>query len=556
MLNCDRHVPAVLRLVRSGVGAALVMLSLATPSRADTQTIPAQTTSPAAAQWWADISAIAADSNEGRLTGSAGYLRAADYVISRFKAEGLKPAGVDGYLQPVAFEQQVVDQAASRANLIGSNGTTTALQVGTDALIGAGGARRPAQVDAPLVFIGYGLHLPKAGYDDFAGLDLKGKIAVVISGGPASLSAAVKSSARFDRAVLLGKLGAVGLITLTTPHQIEIPWSREKLLASQTGVYLADPHLRDMLDDFFRAGLDPDKAELLFKGSGHTFAELCALADASQNVPTFALPMRLTASVAARHEAMTSPNLIAKLDGSDPALAGQYLVISAHLDHLGIGAPINGHSIYNGAMDDASGVASVLDIAHRLASAPKRPRRSVLFVIVTAEEKGLLGSHYYAVHPTVPKGSVIADFNLDNPLPLWPLKSVIAIGEGESTLGLDARAVAANQGLALTLDPLPDRNTFTRTDLFSFVREGVPALAFKFGFARDTPEFQIEHDWRANRYHSPADDLQQSGIFRDEAVKLDAFVAALARRVADAPARPTWLSASIFKQPAPGQPAM
>jgi Zn-dependent M28 family amino/carboxypeptidase len=179
----------------------------------------------------------------------------------------------------------------------------------------------------------------------------------------------------------------------------------------------------------------------------------------------------------------------------------------------------------------------------------------VLFVIVTAEEKGLLGSHYYAVHPTVPKGSIIADFNFDMPLPLWPLKSVIAIGEGESTLGADARAVAAKQGFALAPDPLPDRNTFIRTDLFSFVREGVPALAFKFGFARDTPEFQIEHDWRANRYHAPADDLQQSGIFKDEAVKLDDFVAALARRVTDAPTLPNWLSTSIFKQPAPGQPA-
>ncbi len=556
MLNGDRQLPAVLGLVRSGLGAALAMLSLATPGRADTQAIPAQTMSPAAVQWWADISAIAADSNEGRLTGSVGYLRAADYVISRFKAEGLKPAGVSGYLQPVAFEQQVVDQAASRATLIGSDGTTTALQVGTDALISAGGARRPAQVNATLVFVGYGLHLPNAGYDDFAGLDLKGKIAVVISGGPANLSAAVKSSARSERARLLGKLGAVGQIALTTPRQIEIPWSRQKLLAGQTGVYLADPKLRDAPDDLFSASIDPDKAEMLFKGSGHTYAELCALADASQNVPTFALPMRLSASVAARHDGITSPNLIAKLDGSDPALAGQYLVISAHLDHLGIGAPINGHAIYNGAMDDASGVASVLDIAHRLASARTRPRRSVLFVIVTAEEKGLLGSHYYAVHPTVPNGSVIADFNFDMPLPLWPLKSVIAIGEGESTLGADARAVAAKQGLTLVPDPLPDRNSFTRTDLFSFVREGVPALAFKFGFARETPEFQIEHDWRTNRYHAPADDLQQSGIFRDEAVKLDDFVAALARRVADAPARPTWLSTSIFKRPAPGQPAI
>ncbi len=252
-------------------------------------------------------------------------------------------------------------------------------------------------------------------------------------------------------------------------------------------------------------------------------------------------------------QALTSPNLVAKLEGSDPMLASQYVAISAHLDHLGIGAPINGDRIYNGAMDDASGVAAVLDIAHRLKTAPVRPRRSILFVIVTGEEKGLLGSHYYAMRPTVPKGSIVADLNFDMALPLWPLKSVIAGGEGESTLGADARAVAAQQGLTLVPDPLPDRNTFIRTDQFSFVRQGVPALAFKFGFAKDTPEFQIEHDWRATRYHAPSDDLLQPGVMKEEAVKLDAFVADLALRVADQDARPDWLATSIFRQGAGGR---
>ncbi len=527
---------------RAALFGAVLLFSPVTPGH--TQTAPL---SPAATQWWADITAIADDRNEGRQTGSAGYMRAAQYVMARFAAEGLQPAGVDGYLQPVAFEQQIVDQAASRAALVGPDGATTALAVGEDALISAGGARRPDRVDAPLVFIGYGLHLPKQGHDDFAGLDLKGKIAVVISGGPADIPGAVKSNARFERAKLLGKLGAVGLISLTTPHQIEIPWARQKLLAGQAGMYLADAKLRDTPDNFLSAAVAPDQAELLFGGSGHTFAQLCASADASGPVPTFALPSRLQASVVASHEALTSPNLIARLPGRDPALASHYVVISAHLDHLGIGAAINGDRIYNGAMDDASGVASVLDIAHQLAQGP-RPRRSILFVIVTAEEKGLLGSHYYAMRPTVPKGSIVADFNFDMPLPLWPLTSVIALGEGESTLGADARAVAAQQGLTLAPDPLPDRNTFIRTDLFSFVREGVPALAFKFGFARDTPQFQIEHDWRANRYHSPSDDLQQPGVLKDQAVKLDAFVAALALRVADANARPDWLTTSIFNQ--------
>jgi Zn-dependent M28 family amino/carboxypeptidase len=261
----------------------------------------------------------------------------------------------------------------------------------------------------------------------------------------------------------------------------------------------------------------------------------------------------LQASVVSHRQALTSPNLVAKLEGSDPMLASQYVAISAHLDHLGIGAPINGDRIYNGAMDDASGVAAVLDIAHRLKTAPVRPRRSILFVIVTGEEKGLLGSHYYAMRPTVPKGSIVADLNFDMALPLWPLKSVIAGGEGESTLGADARAVAAQQGLTLVPDPLPDRNTFIRTDQFSFVRQGVPALAFKFGFAKDTPEFQIEHDWRATRYHAPSDDLLQPGVMKEEAVKLDAFVADLALRVADQDARPDWLATSIFRQGAGGR---
>jgi Zn-dependent M28 family amino/carboxypeptidase len=169
-------------------------------------------------------------------------------------------------------------------------------------------------------------------------------------------------------------------------------------------------------------------------------------------------------------------------------------------------------------------------------------------VIFTAEEKGLLGSHYFAARPTVPKGSIVAELNFDMPLPLWPLKSVLVQGEGESTLGADARVVAYDSALTLAPDPLPDRNSFIRTDQFSFVREGIPALAFKFGFAADTPEFQIEHEWRATRYHSPADDLRQPGVLKEEAVKLDAYVAALALRVANADARPEWLPTSIFKE--------
>ena len=514
-------------------------------------TAPADTLSKPAAQWWADITALAGNSTEGRETGSSGYMRAAEYVISRFRAEGLAPAGTQGYLQPVQFEKQIVDQRASTLDLLAANGAVTSLHAGEDSRVGAGGAPLPNQVDAPLVFVGYGLHLPKQGHDDFADVNVRGKVVVVLSGGPADVSGPIKSDARFARTMLLGKMGAIGIIALTTPHQVEIPWARQRLLAAQPGMYLADASLRETPDGFFGAAVDPDKSEALFAGSGHTFAELCVLADASKPLPHFDLPLRFKASIVVTREHLSSPNLIAKLPGRDARLASQYVVVSAHLDHLGIGAPINGDKIYHGAMDDASGVATVLDIAHRLKKG-MRPRRSVLFLVVTAEEKGLLGSHFFAKRPTVPVSSIVADLNFDMPLPLWTLTKVFAPGEDESTLGADARAVAGAQGLAMAPDPLPDRNVFIRTDQFSFVRQGIPALAFKFGFAKDTPQFDIEHEWRANRYHSPADNLEQPGVFKEEAIKLDAFVAALTRRVANADSRPEWLPTSVFKPGAGG----
>ena len=524
---------------------ALALLLAATAAQA------AAPVSPRAAAWWNDIKAIADDKTEGRLTGSPGYNLAADYVISRFKALGLKPAGDNGgFRQSVEFEQQVIDYPASSAVLIAGDGAMDPVKAGSDLLLTSGGAPRPASVEAPLVFIGYGLHLPEQGYDDFKGLDLKGKIAVVVSGGPADLPGPLKSSNRNERTRLLARAGAVGVLTLTTPKQVEIPWARQTLLAANVGMYLADPALRDTPDGFFLGSFDPEQSERLFAGSGHSFAELCALADASAAVPTFPLALRLKATVGAKRDRLTSDNLVARLDGSDPKLKAEYVVISAHLDHLGIGAPIGGDRIYNGAMDDASGVASVLDIAGRLKAA--RPKRSILVLIVTAEEKGLLGSRYYSRRPTAPKAAIVADLNFDMPLPLWPLKTVIVGGEGESSLGAVARTVAARQGLATTPDPLPDRNSFTRTDQYSFVTAGVPSLAFKFGFAKGTPEFDIEHEWRANRYHAPSDDVNQPGVLPDQAVRLDDFVAGIALEAANGAARPRWLETSSFKRFAAG----
>ena len=500
-------------------------------------------------QWWADIVALAGDANEGRQTGSDGYLRAADIVERRMRAIGLTPAGEQGFRQQVALEEQHIDYAGSRATLIGAYGGETPVALGADMLVSAGGGPSAARIDAPLVFIGYGLHLPDQGHDDLAGMDLHGKIAVIIAGGPADIPGPIKASNRAERGKLLAQAGALGYVTLTPPAQIEIPWDRQKLLSTQSGMYLADRTLRSTPDGFLSASFDPAQSERLFAGSGHSFTELAALSDASAPLPRFALPLRLAASLAAERHALTSPNIVAMLPGSDPVLRREYVVISAHLDHVGIGAPIKGDRIYNGAMDDASGVAAVLDIAARL-KAGRRPKRSFLFLIVTAEEKGLLGSGHFAKRPTVPKQAIVADLNFDMPLPLWPLTTVLAQGDHESTLGDVARAVAARQGLSLIADPLPNRNSFVRTDQYSFVRAGIPSLAFKFGFPPGSEAFRIEHEWRATRYHAPTDDLDQPGILRHEAVKLDDYVAALALALANAPARPRWLPTSVFSKAA------
>ena len=244
---------------------------------------------------------------------------------------------------------------------------------------------------------------------------------------------------------------------------------------------------------------------------------------------------------------MESPNVVAKLEGSDPTLRQEYVLVSAHLDHLGVGAPIAGRTIYNGAMDDASGVASVLEIAKRFSTAKERPRRSMLFVVFTAEEKGLLGSRYFAGHPTVPESSLVADLNLDMFMPLFALKKLHVQGLAESTLGDDVRMVGARHHIEIAPDPEPDRNSFTRTDQYSFVQAGVPSLAMKFGWTMGSPEYKAWRQWLAQRYHSTEDNLTQP-MDDAAAAQFDDFLADVALRVADNSSRPRYLDTSFFRR--------
>ena len=502
---------------------------------------PAQPANPAPV-WWGHVAALADDSLQGRLPGTPGYDTATRYVAARLKDYGVRPFGGSSYLHPVRLvEQKVIAERSSVALVAG--GAATPLTLGEDLILGARIAQ-PASIEAPLVFIGYGLHIPRFGHDDFAGQDLRGKILVAINGGPAALPGAVKSGARAAETWrAIERVGALGLISLPTPRSMDIPWARQRLLAANAGMYLAEPALQDAKAPRFTATLNPEQAEKVFARSGRTYKELLALADAGGAITGFPLNVSIQAAVAAETKTLTSPNIVGVLPGSDPKLAREYVVISAHLDHLGVGAEIGGDRIYNGAMDDASGVASVLEVARELGAARQRPRRSVLFALFTAEEKGLLGSRAFA--EGAPRGALVADLNIDMALPLWPLTSLYMPGGEESSLGREAATVAATHGYRIVPDPCPDRNVFTRTDQFSFVRAGVPAVALKFGFLPSTPEAAVERAWRAERYHSPSDDLAQP-IDLNAAARFNDYVRDLAVHLANLPAPPQWAPTSIF----------
>lgn len=498
-------------------------------------------------RWWTDVTHLSSDEMEGRAAGTDAYRRAADYVAGRFRELGLEPAGDDGgFFQTVALEERTIQRAGTSAALV-ADGVETPLAMPDDVYFRVRGGPPPEAVDAPMVFVGYGLHIPEAGHDDFAGVDLRGKIAVFISGGPESISGALKSHARDQRARLLVARGAVGAIGLSTPAQSEGDWAHTApIYSAQPGAYFADEALRDP-GPLLNISFNPASAERLFARSGHSFAELAALADASRPVPGFALNQSLRARVASTARRISAPNVVARLRGRDPALAAEHVVLSAHLDGLGVAASGEGDRIHNGTLDNAAGVASLIDIATEASRRETRPRRSLLFVIVTGEERGLLGSRYFARRPTVPPASLVADLNYDMALPLFPLTSVIALGAEESSLGADARAVGAATGLPLAPDPFPNRNSFIRSDQYSFIERGIPALAFKFGFAAGTPEAELERTWRATRYHAPSDDLTQP-VMREDSVRLDDFIAALALRIADADTRPAWNADSFFRR--------
>jgi Zn-dependent M28 family amino/carboxypeptidase len=500
--------------------------------------------------WWAHVKFLADDSLEGRETGSEGLRKAEAYVVDQLTKAGLEPAGVNGFYQPVKFVSREIVENESSVALV-TNGKEEPLILGEDTYFNTRVALATEEITSPLVFCGYGLKIPENSYDDLAGLDLHGKIVVYIAGSPAEVSAPLSAhyqTAR-ERWKSLKQAGAIGTIGIPNPASMDIPWSRMSLNRAHASMDLADPEFDETSGAKVALVFNPAQAEKLFAASGHTFAEIANLGKDRKAMPHFSLGISLKSHAALKTTAVESANVIGKLPGSDPALKNEYVVLSAHVDHVGIGAPINGDRIYNGAMDNGSGVAALLEVAGSLKGA--KLRRSILFVFVTAEEKGLLGSKYFAAHPTVSAKSIIADINIDMFLPIVPLKVLKVQGLLESDLGDRAREAAQLYGVRVQADPEPLRNAFIRSDQYNFVLHGVPAVKLDVGFDPGSPEQKIFKDWLTNRYHAPSDDVAQpvdlaaAGLYED-------VTRQLLISVANADAHPQWKPDSFFRRYATG----
>ena len=496
---------------------------------------------------------LADDLLEGRGTATRGHEIAAKYMASQFEGMGLQPAGDNGtYFQEVPLRKGQVDQTKTSLTLV-RDGNEEKLVFGENFMADADPGRTETSVEAPVVFVGDGVTAPELGYDDYKGIDAKGKIVAFVRGAP-NFESALKahySSGKVKAANAVAHVAA-GVILLDDPVLEQI-YPFKQIVRD-----LAFPQFR-WLDkqgkpnDYWPelkggALLNLEAAKRFFEGSGHTAEDVFAAIKAGK--PTsFSTPWTANIHNESKLDDVKSPNVVAKLEGSDPALKNEYVVYSAHLDHVGIGEPENGDNIYNGAIDNASGSAILLELARAFSRMNPRPRRSILFVSVTGEEAGLLGSDYFAHYPTVAKESVVANLNIDGDLMFWPLEDIIAFGAEHSTLMGVMEAAASRMNLSLSPDPMPDEVLFIRSDQYSFVKQGIPSVFPLSGVKSNDPKIkpmEILKNWEATRYHHPSDDMNQPGLLFDEAAKYARFMFFSGYLVANEPQRPAWNKGDFF----------
>ena len=470
----------------------------------------------------ADIEFLASDLMEGRESGTRGYDLAANYIATQYRRMGLVPAGDnDSYFQDVPLISARRVEGSSRMILhrkSGDEADDEEFVYAKDFLMSGSISFVESSTTVPLIFVGFGVDAPDSDYNDFDGLDLTGKIAVVIGGAPATLNHNERAyySSSLVKLKSLVDAGAVGIISLLTPERLQrVPWessvrsnkfrTRMRFLDKQGKPQRVYPQLKNA------AYISPRGVEKLFAGAEKSVEQIFAAAREGK-AQGFDLPVSVTLKQRSTHEETRAANVIGRLPGSDPSLKNENVLFTAHLDHIGVGTEIDGDTIYNGAYDNAAGTAVMLEVARTFSNMETKPRRSILFAAVSAEEVGLLGSDYYANYPTVPIGSIVANVNLDMPLMLYPIADVIAFGEEHSSISGIMRDAISRVGLTLSPDPMPEEVIFVRSDQYSFVRKGIPSIYLIPGWKSTDPGINGGEEFGkffANHYHKPTDDLDR-----------------------------------------------
>jgi len=497
------------------------------------------------------IQYLADDRLQGRLPGTEGYQLAVDYVVKQYQAMGVQPAGENGtYLQRVKLRQS---QLAADVSLIiqDSAGIPIPLTHRKDYIVYPHPQLQQLAAEAPLVFAGFGISAPGLGYDDYATLDVKDKVVVIVRGAPDKFPSTIAAHSQNWETIqeTAAQRGAIGVIMATVGSNTDI------LPNLTSGIYsVQGPDGKVAVSRYYASEKMKLLAMIRLQPMTRLFTNIgrdlkTTLASLKAGTPaSFPLKTIVRASFGSLFRDIESYNVVGQIPGTDAQLKKEYVVHSAHLDHLGIGAPVEGDSIYNGAHDNASGVASLLEIASIYARLPRKPKRSVLLVMVTAEEMGLLGSAYFAQNPTVSRQSMVANINTDMPTLIAPLLSAVALGAAHSSLQQPVEAVCRYLGIGLEPDPEPEQNRFIRSDQYSFVREGIPALHLKYG--NKTADGQnnlntLVQQWRARYYHKPQDEI--NGTFDFKAAKTYVQLNFLVGyQIAQQPNRPTWNPGDFF----------
>lgn len=537
-----------MKLTSLGLTALLVALLAAcapeTPAAA-----PAELPAADAAAIEAHMAYLASDDLEGRETGTPGYDLAADYLAAEFAKIGLAAAGDGGtYFQEITFKRAVRAAEGRVFRVTDAAGNVLPFTEGQNAVVYNALKAPEATIEAPAVFVGFGIVAPELGRDDFAGLDLTGKVAVVLSGTPKGIDNEERAYYGNRKYQNISERGAVAIVSVETPTSKGV-YPFQRLLAegrlegasmawmqADGTPYSTSPNIAAV------AGVSLEGAPALFTGAPASWEAVITSAEADGGVvPSFDLPLTITVTQRSVHDEVKSANVVGMIEGTDPVLKDEVIVISAHLDHIGISKTIEEDTINNGALDNASGIATMLDAARMLKAGPPL-KRTVVFAAVTAEEKGLLGAQYFAKNPSVP-GTMVANVNLDMPILTYDFTDIIVYGALRSNIAATVETAASGMGVTLGPDPTPEQGIFTRSDHFRFVEAGIPSVYLKPGFANGGDVAFAEH--QAKNYHRPSDDMSNNLDF-NAAAKFAELNARIALALANQDVRPLWKKDDFF----------